>query len=87
MLHLLGLNHKTAPVEVRERFAVSASHLGHALGYVRDVPGIREAAILSTCNRVEIYAWGEEKSGLPLRDSMVAYHPFGAPRGLENHLH
>ncbi len=87
MLHLLGLNHKTAPVEVRERFAVSASHLGQALGYVRDVPGIREAAILSTCNRVEIYAWGDDRSGPLLRDSMVGYHPFGAPRGLENHLH
>jgi glutamyl-tRNA reductase len=87
MLHLLGLNHKTAPVEVRERFAVSASHIGHALGYVRDVPGISEAAILSTCNRVEIYAWGDEKAGPLLRDSMIGYHPFGAPRGLENHLH
>ena len=87
MLHLLGLNHKTAPVEVRERFAVPAPRLGHALGYVLDVPGIREAAILSTCNRVEIYAWGDEKSGPLLRDSMIGYHPFGAPRGLENHLH
>ncbi len=86
-LHLLGLNHKTAPVEVRERFAVSAAHLGHALGYVKAVPGIREAAILSTCNRVEIYAYGDAKSGPALRDSMVGYHPFGAPRGLENHLH
>ena len=87
MLHLLGLNHKTAPVEVRERFAVPAAHLGHALGYVRDVPGIREAAIVSTCNRVEIYAWGDEKSGPQLRNSMVDYHPFGAALGLEKHLY
>ncbi|HEX9997636.1 MAG TPA: glutamyl-tRNA reductase [Abditibacterium sp.] len=87
MLHLLGLNHKTAPVEVRERFAVPAPRLGHALGYVLGVPGIREATIVSTCNRVEIYAWGDEKAGPRLRDSMIDYHPFGAPRGLENHLH
>src|SRR4051812_45282910 len=87
MLHLLGLNHKTAPVEVRERFAVPAAHLGHALGYVRGVPGIQETAILSTCNRVEIYAWGDEKAGPQLRNSMVDYHPFGAPRGLEKHLY
>ncbi|HEX8464498.1 MAG TPA: glutamyl-tRNA reductase [Abditibacterium sp.] len=87
MLHLLGLNHKTAPVEVRERFAVPAPRLGHALGYVRNVPGISEATILSTCNRVEIYAWGDEAAGARLRDSMIGYHPFGAPRGLENHLH
>ncbi|PQV63483.1 glutamyl-tRNA reductase [Abditibacterium utsteinense] len=86
-LHLLGLNHKTAPVEVRERFAVPAAHLGHALSYVKAVPGIKEAAIISTCNRVEIYAFGDAKAGAKLRDSMISYHPFGAARGLENHLH
>lgn len=85
-LHLLGLNHKTAPVEVRERFAVPANRLGHALGYVRSVPGIREATILSTCNRVEIYAWGEASAGPRLRDSMIGYHPFGGSHGLEKHL-
>ena len=49
-LFLLGLNHKTAPVEVREKLALPASRLGHALGYVQGVPGIRETAIISTCN-------------------------------------
>ena len=77
MLHLLGLNHKTAPVEVRERFALSAGRITHALGYVAGVPGVRETAILSTCNRVEIYAWGEAKAGPALRDSMLDYHEFG----------
>ena len=78
MLHLLGLNHKTAPVEVRERFALSApKQIGHALSYVRGVAGIREAAILSTCNRVEIYAWGDAQAGAKLRASMHDYHAFG----------
>ncbi len=78
MLHLLGLNHKTAPVEVRERFALSAPRqIGHALSYVRGVAGIREAAILSTCNRVEIYAWGDANAGAQLRASMHDYHEFG----------
>ena len=78
MLHLLGLNHKTAPVEVRERFALSAPRqIGHALSYVRGVAGIREAAILSTCNRVEIYAWGDANAGAKLRASMHDYHEFG----------
>ncbi|RYG70924.1 glutamyl-tRNA reductase, partial [bacterium] len=40
-----------------------------------------------TCNRVEIYAWGEAAAGPRLRDSMVGYHPLGAPHGLEKHLH
>ena len=78
MLHLLGLNHKTAPVEVRERFALSApKQIGHALSYVRGVAGIGEAAILSTCNRVEVYAWGDANAGAQLRASMQSYHAFG----------
>ena len=84
MLHLLGLNHKTAPVEVRERFALSAPRqIGHALSYVRGVAGIGEAAILSTCNRVEIYAWGDADAGAQLRASMHDYHAFGGATGDE----
>jgi glutamyl-tRNA reductase len=56
---LLGLSHKTAPVEVRERLAISSSHLPRALRYVRQSCGAPEAAILSTCNRTEIYVVGE----------------------------
>lgn len=82
MLHLLGLNHKTAPVEVRERFALSAPRqIGHALSYVRGVAGISEAAIISTCNRVEIYAWGDARAGANLRASMHDYHEFGGGAG------
>ena len=85
-LHLVGLNHHTAPVEVRERFAVSQNRLGHSLDYVKSVPGVREAAILSTCNRVEIYAWGDAKCGALLRDSMAGIHAFSAPIRGENHF-
>src|SRR2546428_353671 len=53
-LFLLGLNHKTAPVEVREQLALSPAQLPHALEGLREVGGVREAAILSTCNRAEI---------------------------------
>lgn len=86
-LHLLGLNHKTAPVEVRERLALPASRLEHALSYVREVPGIAEAAILSTCNRVEIYAWGDESAGSLLRSSLLAYHSFESSDALGAHLY
>ncbi len=85
-LHLVGLDYKTAPVEVRERFAVSAARLEHSLNYVRSVPGVREAAILSTCNRVEIYAWGDANAGALLRDSMAGGHAFGASRGAQNYF-
>ena len=53
-LFLLGLNHKTAPVAVRERMAFSPSRLTEALRLLR-AHGAQQAAILSTCNRAEIY--------------------------------
>lgn len=56
-MHVLsiGLNHTTAPVAVRERAAVAADHLEEALSDIAKTRGIEEAAILSTCNRTEVY--------------------------------
>lgn len=51
----IGLNHKTAPVQVRERFAVNAQKLGEAALHARDSSGAAEAVVLSTCNRTEFY--------------------------------
>lgn len=52
----LGLNHTTAPVEIRERVVFEPAELGKALISLRELPGVREAAIVSTCNRTEIYS-------------------------------
>ena len=51
----LGLNHKTAPVEVRERFAVGQGKLGEAAGELLELHGVTEAVVISTCNRTEFY--------------------------------
>ena len=51
----LGINHTTAPVEVRERVAINEQNLGHALKKLITVPQVDEAAIISTCNRTELY--------------------------------
>ncbi|MBN9617697.1 MAG: glutamyl-tRNA reductase [Acidobacteriales bacterium 59-55] len=51
---LLGINHNTAPIEVRERLAISPARLADATRALAHQPGIREALILSTCNRVEL---------------------------------
>jgi len=51
----IGLNHKTAPVEVRERFAVHAARLGESAAAVVRILGTGEAVVLSTCNRTEFY--------------------------------
>ena len=52
----VGLSHRTAPVDVRERHAFPASRMGEALVALRDYPAVREAAMLQTCGRLEIYA-------------------------------
>ena len=52
----LGLSHHTAPVDVRERHAFPASRMGESLVALRDYEMVREAVMLSTCGRLEIYA-------------------------------
>ncbi len=55
-LWVLGLNHQTAPVDLRERIAFDAGSLPSALASLRALPQVSEAALLSTCNRTELYA-------------------------------
>ena len=52
----LGLSHHSAPLEVRERLAFTDAEVPAALTRLRALPGVEEAAILSTCNRTEIMA-------------------------------
>ncbi|MBS1113237.1 MAG: hemA [Nitrospirae bacterium] len=53
---VVGLNHKIADVDVREKLAFQGDKLAEGLMRFRELPGIQEAMILSTCNRVELYA-------------------------------
>ena len=59
-LYTLGLNHQTAPLDVREQVVFSPDALGHALRDLLTRPKVKEAAILSTCNRTEVYVHGTE---------------------------
>ena len=54
MIGLLGLNHKSAPIEVRERFVFCEEDIKRFVNLLRD-KGIPGAIVLSTCNRTEIY--------------------------------
>lgn len=58
MSHLvaLGINHQTAPVALRERVAFADDALPATLAALRALPGVEEVALLSTCNRTEVYA-------------------------------
>lgn len=53
---LVGLSHKTAPVEIREKFFFSKEDIGSVLYQLKCIPGIDEGLIFSTCNRIEICA-------------------------------
>lgn len=70
----LGLNHETAPIEIRERAAVTADHLEEALHDLIARPGIGEAALLSTCNRTEIYCRQDNQDAGQLKKWISQYH-------------
>jgi glutamyl-tRNA reductase len=53
---VVGLNHKIADVDVREKLAFQGDKLEEGLARFRELPGVEEAMIISTCNRVELYA-------------------------------
>ena len=55
-LIVIGVNHQTAPVEVREQFAIPEARLPEAVKCLASHPGVEEAMIVSTCNRVELVA-------------------------------
>jgi glutamyl-tRNA reductase len=61
-LFLVGLSHKSAPIDVRERVALSGEALKQALAELKGMEGVAEAFVVSTCNRVEVFvqATGEE---------------------------
>ena len=70
----LGLSHHTAPVVLREKFAIPDGEVGAAAAALRKAPGVSEAVILSTCNRVEFYVAAEQAAaGLAaVRDFVAA---------------
>ncbi|MFW6191809.1 MAG: glutamyl-tRNA reductase, partial [Thiohalospira sp.] len=65
-----GLNHRTAPVDIREQVAFPPDRLDEALADLRASVGVEEAAILSTCNRTEIYCGGDRQ---PATEELVGW--------------
>jgi glutamyl-tRNA reductase len=59
-LKILGLNHNTAPVEIREQVAYAGDEVSRALERLTALDGIDEALLLSTCNRTEFYVVGQD---------------------------
>jgi glutamyl-tRNA reductase len=74
--NILGLNHKTAPVALREKVAFSEDRLVAALRALRQERGVAEVVILSTCNRTEVY-WAGSASGAELSQWLERHHEQG----------
>ncbi len=64
-LFVSGINHKRASVEVREKLSVLNGQLSSSITRVREVCGLREAVILSTCNRFEVYGVTDQEKSTP----------------------
>jgi len=75
-LIVLGLNHKTASIDLRERIAFAEDQLEKALRQLKSLSPLKENMILSTCNRVEIYAVvrDAEKALLDLKEFLSQFH-------------
>lgn len=70
---VIGINHRTAPVEIREKIVFAEPELPTALRELSRIPGVREATILSTCNRTELYCYVAENEP-PLVPWLLQWH-------------
>ncbi|WP_433983077.1 hypothetical protein RBB78_15580 [Tunturiibacter empetritectus] len=91
-LVLLGINHNTAPIEVRERLAIPAERLADATRTLLHQPGVREGLILSTCNRVELLTLQDDAEAAPSQaktDLLRFLHEYFAvpPHDIQPHLY
>lgn len=83
-LFAFGVNHHTAPIEVRERVAFQPDGMEHALRNLVDGWPVEEAAIISTCNRTEVYCSAQEPESAVRW--LAEYHKLQLP-GLEPYLY
>jgi glutamyl-tRNA reductase len=70
----LGLNHKTAPVDIREKVTFGPDIIVGALRSLHENPAVEESVILSTCNRTEVYCSLNQEDHEPLADWITRFH-------------
>lgn len=86
-LILVGLNHRTAPVDVRERLSISEPRLGETTLALRGLEGVDGAAVLSTCNRVEVIVSTREEDVIANIVQWLAERASTVRAELEKHLY
>jgi glutamyl-tRNA reductase len=85
---VVGLNHRTAPIEIRERFAFSPDEMPDALAQAILNNGVREATLVSTCNRTEYYLHlSEPDSAIPQIVDALADQADDLPKPAERYLY
>jgi glutamyl-tRNA reductase len=85
-LFITGISHHTAPIEVRERVAITRDDLERRAGELHALPGVEEVAILGTCNRTEIYCLSSSDGRRAVKDWLHRINRF-EPGELERHLY
>lgn len=83
-LFLVGVNHHETPIGIRERMAFPVSVVPDLLRDLRARPGVREAAMLSTCNRTEVYCTGRDVG--PVRQWLSSLDARGNPGEVLRHI-
>ncbi len=87
MLILAGINHRTAPLDVRERLSVSDARLEEATRSLKEIPGVQGAAVLSTCNRVEVVVSTPDEDVVTAIVAWLATRAGTVRAELEKHLY
>lgn len=86
-LFVIGLNHRTAPIEVRERIAFAPDLQRGAVESIKRETGAAEAALLSTCNRTEVYLRADDVSAVDKTAAWLAATPAAKGQNLQAHLY
>ena len=85
---VVGLNHRSAPIEIREQFAFSTDEMPDALARVLESNGVSEAALISTCNRTEFYLHVSEPDvAVPHVMSALAEQADKLPKPAERYIY
>src|SRR5262245_19811198 len=78
VLFALGINHRSAPVHIREQVNFEPARLPDALRELKSLPEVDEGLIVSTCNRTELYCSGSEAGAGNVREWLARYQALDA---------
>lgn len=69
-ISMIGIDHSMAPIDIRALFAFTRKNAGEAMEKIKEQPGINGCIILSTCNRLEVWASVDEETEISLYEEL-----------------